>query len=69
MFELVFVLVFLAILVMTGVTALTVTLAIAGSFLVMVMLGMIGVMLQLLPYVLAFLIAIWIYKRFVAQSN
>ncbi|GMQ45376.1 envelope stress response protein PspG [Vibrio sp. 10N] len=69
MFELIFVLVFLATLVMTGVTFVTVTLAIVVSFGVMFLLGMVGVVLNLLPYIIAFLIAIWIYKKVVAPAN
>ncbi|SEG73595.1 envelope stress response protein PspG [Vibrio hangzhouensis] len=69
MFELIFVLVFLATLVMTGVTFVTVTLAILVSFAVMFMLGMVGIVLNLLPYIVAFLIAIWLYKRLIAPAS
>ncbi|MBY6199686.1 envelope stress response protein PspG [Vibrio hangzhouensis] len=69
MFELIFVLVFLATLVMTGVTAVTVTLAILVSFAVMFMLGMVGIVLNLLPYIVAFLIAIWLYKKLIAPAS
>lgn len=69
MFELIFVLVFLATLVMTGVTVVTVTLAILVSFAVMFMLGMVGIVLNLLPYIVAFLIAIWLYKRLIAPAS
>ncbi|WP_112478489.1 envelope stress response protein PspG [Vibrio variabilis] len=69
MFELIFVLVFLATLVMTGVTFVTVTMAIVVSFAVMFLLGMVGVVLNLLPYIIAFLIAIWIYKKAMAPTN
>ncbi|MGF1774297.1 envelope stress response protein PspG [Vibrio maritimus] len=69
MFELIFVLVFLATLVMTGVTFVTVTMAIVVSFAVMFLLGMVGVVFNLLPYIIAFLIAIWIYKKVMAPTN
>ncbi|USD60792.1 envelope stress response protein PspG [Vibrio sp. SCSIO 43140] len=69
MFELIFVLVFLATLVMTGVTFVTVTMAIVVSFAVMFLLGMVGVVLNLLPYIIAFFIAIWIYKKVMAPTN
>ncbi|ASI89113.1 MULTISPECIES: envelope stress response protein PspG [Vibrio] len=69
MFELIFVLVFLATLVMTGVTVMTVTLAVVVSFGVMFMLGMVGIVFNLLPYIIAFLIAIWLYKKVVAPSS
>ncbi|MGR5179221.1 envelope stress response protein PspG [Vibrio parahaemolyticus] len=69
MFEFIFVLVFLATLVMTGVTAVTVTLAILISFAVMFMLGMVGIVLNLLPYIVAFLIAIWLYKKLIAPAS
>ncbi|WP_394154650.1 envelope stress response protein PspG [Vibrio maritimus] len=69
MFELIFVLVFLATLIMTGVTFVTVTMAIVVSFAVMFLLGMVGVVLNLLPYIFAFLIAIWIYKKVMAPTN
>ncbi|MGF1751567.1 MULTISPECIES: envelope stress response protein PspG [Vibrio] len=69
MFELIFLMVFFGMLVMTGVTFVTVTLAIVASFAVMFVLGMMGVVIQLLPWIVAFVIALWVYHRFVAREG
>lgn len=69
MFELIFIMVFIGVLVMTGVTFVTVSLAIVVSFTVLFMLGMVGVLFQLLPWIVAFVIALWVYNRFIARSS
>ncbi|MFA0086949.1 phage shock protein G [Vibrio sp. 10N.286.49.C2] len=69
MFELIFIMVFIGVLVMTGVTFVTVSLAIVASFTVLFMLGMVGVLFQLLPWIVAFVIALWVYNRFIARSS
>jgi phage shock protein G len=69
MFELIFVLVFTATLLVTGVTMLTVFAAVAFSIVVMVLLGMLGAVLKLLPWLIVIAIGIWFFKSHVAQAR
>ncbi|UUM30354.1 envelope stress response protein PspG [Vibrio japonicus] len=69
MFELIFILVFTATLLVTGVTMLTVFAAVAFSIVVMVLLGMLGAVLKLLPWLIVIAIGIWFFKSHVAQSR
>ncbi|WP_159656956.1 envelope stress response protein PspG [Vibrio atypicus] len=69
MFELIFVLVFTATLLVTGVTMLTVFAAVAFSIVVMVLLGMLGAVLKLLPWLIVIAIGIWFFKSHVAQTR
>lgn len=69
MFELIFILVFTATLLVTGVTMLTVFAAVAFSTVVMVLLGMLGAVLKLLPWLIVIALGIWFFKSHVAQSR
>ncbi len=69
MFELIFILVFTATLLVTGVTMLTVFAAVAFSIVVMVLLGMLGAVLKLLPWLIVIALGIWFFKSHVAQSR
>ncbi|MEF1171015.1 envelope stress response protein PspG [Vibrio sinaloensis] len=69
MFELIFILVFTATLLVTGVTMLTVFAAVAFSIVVMVMLGMLGAVLKILPWLIVIAIGIWFFKSHVAQAR
>ncbi|KGY06791.1 MULTISPECIES: envelope stress response protein PspG [Vibrio] len=69
MFELIFILVFTATLLVTGVTMLTVFAAVAFSIVVMVLLGMLGAVLKILPWLIVIAIGIWFFKSHVAQAR
>lgn len=69
MFELIFILVFGATLLVTGVTMVTVIAGVALSLLVMVLLGMLSVVLKLMPWLIVIAIGIWFFKNHVAQSR
>ena len=69
MFELIFILVFFATLLVTGVTMFTVFAAIAFSMVVMLMLGMLGAVFKLIPWLIVIAIGVWFFKSFVAQPR
>lgn len=69
MFELIFILVFFATLLVTGVTFFTVFAAVAFSVLVMALLGMIGAIVKLIPWLIVVAIGVWFFKSFVAQPR
>ncbi len=69
MFELIFVLVFIATLLVTGITMMTVFAATGIALLVMMLLGMIGVVLKLLPWLIVIAVGIWFFKNHVAQTR
>ncbi|WP_100753822.1 envelope stress response protein PspG [Vibrio salilacus] len=69
MFELIFILVFGATLLVTGVTMVTVIAGVAFSLVVMVLLGMLSVAFKLLPWLIVIAIGIWFFKNHVAQSR
>ncbi|WED21585.1 envelope stress response protein PspG [Vibrio sp. JC009] len=62
MLEFVFLLVFLGMLLFTGISMLTILGAMAVSFLVMFLAGMLGFALKLLPWLIVIAIVVWIYK-------
>ncbi|WCP67414.1 envelope stress response protein PspG [Vibrio tubiashii] len=69
MFELIFIMVFAATLLVTGVTMVTVLAGVAFSLVVMVLLGMVGAVLNLLPWLIVIAIGIWFFKSYVAQPR
>ncbi|KGY11428.1 phage-shock protein [Vibrio tubiashii] len=69
MFELIFIMVFAATLLVTGVTMVTVMAGVAFSLVVMVLLGMVGAVLKLLPWLIVIAIGIWFFKSYVAQPR
>ncbi|KJY84276.1 phage-shock protein [Vibrio galatheae] len=69
MFELIFIMVFAATLLVTGVTMVTVIAGVAFSLLVMILLGMLGAVLKLLPWLIVIAIGIWFFKSCVAQPR
>ncbi len=69
MFELIFLLVFIATLLVTGMTMMTIFLATGVAFFVMFLLGMIGMVFKLLPWLLLLLIGVWAYKQLRCQSQ
>lgn len=69
MFELIFILVFTTTLLVTGVTMLTVFAGIAFAMVVMVLLGMIGAVLKILPWLIVIALGVWFFKSFVVQPR
>ena len=69
MFELIFILVFAATLLVTGVTLATVIAGVVFSFVVMLLLGMVGVVLKLLPWIIVIALGVWFFKTYVAQPR
>ncbi|EJA3104950.1 envelope stress response protein PspG [Vibrio vulnificus] len=69
MFELIFVLVFAATLLVTGITMMTVFAATGIALVVMILLGMLGFVLKLLPWLIVIAVAIWFFKHVVAQPR
>ncbi len=69
MFELLFLFVFLGVLFFTGVTMLTVFLAIGVSFFMMFLMGMLGFALKLLPWIIVIAIGVWLYKNYTVSAR
>jgi len=63
MFEIIFILVFVATLLVTGLTVMSVFAAIGLSLLVMFVLGMFGMVLKLLPWILLIVFVVWIFRQ------
>ncbi|EJL6491585.1 envelope stress response protein PspG [Vibrio cholerae] len=62
MFELIFIFVFAATLLVTGITLMSVFGAMALAFLIMALFGMLGIVLKLLPWLLVVLVMIWLMR-------
>lgn len=62
MFELIFVLVFIATLLVTGLTMFTVFAAAGFALMVMVLLGMVGAVIKLIPWLIVIAVGIWFSK-------
>lgn len=60
MFELIFIFVFAATLLVTGITLMSVFGAMVLAFLIMALFGMLGIVLKLLPWLLVVLVVIWL---------
>lgn len=69
MFELIFVLVFVATLLVTGITMMTVFAATGVALVVMLVLGMIGAVIKLIPWLIVIALGVWFFKSFVAQPR
>ncbi|MFA0017857.1 envelope stress response protein PspG [Vibrio splendidus] len=69
MFELIFVLIFVATLLVTGITFMTVLAATGIALAVMLVLGMMGVVFKLLPWLIVIALGIWFFKNLVHSSN
>ena len=65
MFELIFVLIFVTILLVTGITAFTVFAATGVALVVMFLLGMVSVVFKLLPLLIVIALGIWFFKNYV----
>ncbi|MBO1368038.1 envelope stress response protein PspG [Vibrio cholerae] len=62
MFELIFIFVFAATLLVTGITLMSVFGAMALAFLIMALFGMLCIVLKLLPWLLVVLVVIWLMR-------
>ncbi|MFG5040582.1 envelope stress response protein PspG [Vibrio cholerae] len=62
MFELIFIFVFAATLLVTGITLMSVFGAMALAFLIMALFGMLGIVLKLLPWLLVVLVLVWLMR-------
>ncbi len=69
MFELIFILVFIATLLVTGITMITVFSAAGFALLVMVLLGMIGAVFKILPWLIVIVLGFWFFKNYVYNSS
>ncbi|ENM5787736.1 envelope stress response protein PspG [Vibrio metoecus] len=69
MFELIFILVFAATLLVTGITLLSVFGAMALAFMIMALFGMLGIVLKLLPWLLIVLLVVWLMRDKVSPSR
>ncbi len=63
MFEIIFILIFVATLLVTGLTLVSVFAAIGLSLMVMLVLGMFGIAFKLLPWILLIAFAVWIFRQ------
>ncbi len=63
MFEIIFILIFVATLLVTGLTLMSVFAAIGLSLMVMLVLGMFGIALKLLPWILLIAFVVWIFRQ------
>ncbi len=63
MFEIIFILIFVATLLVTGLTLMSVFAAIGLSLMVMFVLGMFGIALKLLPWILLIAFVVWIFRQ------
>ncbi|KNA49072.1 phage shock protein G [Vibrio cholerae V51] len=69
MFELIFIFVFAATLLVTGITLMSVFGAMALAFLIMALFGMLGIVLKLLPWLLIVLLVVWLMRDKVSPSR
>ncbi len=69
MLELIFILVFAATLLVTGVTMMSVLAATGIALVVMFLLGLVGTVLKLLPWLLVIAVGVWFFKNFVSQPR
>ncbi|MGD8112870.1 envelope stress response protein PspG [Vibrio sp. TRT 21S02] len=65
MFELIFLFVFVATLLVTGITMFSVFAATGLALVVMVVLGMVGVVIKLIPWLIVIALGIWFFKNYV----
>lgn len=69
MFELIFILVFIATLLVTGITMMTLFAAAGFALAVMFLMGMVGVVFKILPWLIVIAIGIWFFKNHVYSSR
>lgn len=64
MVELIFILVFVASLLVTGLTAFGTLVAIAVAFGVLMLLSLLGFALKLLPWLIVIALGVWVYRHY-----
>ncbi len=69
MLELIFILVFAATLLVTGITMMSVLAATGIALVVLFLFGMIGVVFKLLPWLIVIAVGIWFFKNVVSQPR
>ncbi|MDV7106197.1 envelope stress response protein PspG [Vibrio sp. TH_r3] len=69
MFEILFFLIFVGILFFTGLSMVTVFIAVIVSLLAMFLMGLVGLLFKLLPWLIAVGIGIWLYKNYIASAR
>ncbi|EAR53882.1 hypothetical protein SKA34_16028 [Photobacterium sp. SKA34] len=62
MFEFLFLLTFALVLVFTGVSIIGMMIAVAAGFAIMAVVGMLGLVIKLLPWIVLIAIAIWLVR-------
>lgn len=69
MIELLFLLSFAAVLVLTGVSMVGMVFAVLAGFVVMAVAGMVGVMIKLLPWLIVIAVVVWLYRGRKAEQQ
>ncbi len=69
MFEIIFILVFVATLLVTGVTMFTLFAATGLALFIMAIIGMLGAAMKLLPWLIVIALGVWFFKKCVYQPR
>ncbi|MFC1236947.1 envelope stress response protein PspG [Vibrio sp. DW001] len=69
MFELLFFIMFIGILFFTGLSMMTVFIALGVSIFVMFLMGMVGFIIKLLPWIIVIAIGVWVYKNYIVSAR
>ncbi|EKO3396935.1 envelope stress response protein PspG [Vibrio fluvialis] len=64
MIELIFILVFVASLLVTGLTVFGTLIAAAVAFVVLMLLSMLGFAIKLLPWIIVIALGVWVYRHY-----
>ncbi|HIF9122505.1 TPA: envelope stress response protein PspG [Photobacterium damselae] len=63
MFELLFLLAFTAVLVFTGISVIGILVAVAAGFALMMVAGMLGLVIKLLPWIIVIAVGVYFYRE------
>ncbi|MGF1762445.1 envelope stress response protein PspG [Aliivibrio kagoshimensis] len=69
MLEILFLLGFAFILMFTGVTMISLIAATVVGFIIMLLAGMVGVMLKMLPWIIVIAVGVWFFKHKVSDQK
>lgn len=69
MFEFLFLIVFAVVLVFTGVSLIGVLIAVAAGFAVMAVIGMLGLVFKLLPWIIVIALGVWFFRQREAEKR
>ncbi|MGF1693713.1 envelope stress response protein PspG [Photobacterium kagoshimensis] len=69
MVEVLFLFTFAMVLIFTGISMLGMFLAVAAGFAVMAVIGMLGVMFKLLPWLIVIALGVWFYREHQADKS